>query len=157
MKCFGISCSDGSALVSAVRNNNQNNNQNKDHNTEEVARIIDKEVKLSKTEVKQDTRILSNEVKHLYKVDPSVSCALTGIPSDCRHILGILRKEAQEYRMNFGTAVPLKTLAEKVSSYLHSLTLPSDMRPLAVTILISARFNLHQYFPCYQWFFLPCY
>ena len=87
------------------------------------------------------TRILRDAMTTLFRIDASLSVALSGIPSDCRHILSLLRKEAQDYRSNCNEPIPLGLLADKVSSYLHDLTLSSDTRPLAVTILLGARYT----------------
>ena len=87
----------------------------------------------------QGTRMLLHPVKHLFRIDKSLSVALTGIPSDCRHMLRVLRKGAQDYRLNFGEPIPAVVLADQTSSYLHDLTLGTDTRPLAVTVLIAAR------------------
>ena len=119
IRCFGIACSDGAALVSAMKDS--------DHSDS------------SKDSLNQETRILVNEARYLYKIDQSITSALCGIPSDCRYVLRLLRKEAQDYRSNFGEGIPLKSLAEKLSSYFHELTLSSDTRPLAVSVLICAR------------------
>lgn len=87
----------------------------------------------------QGTRVVLHPVKHLFRIDKSLSVALTGIPSDCRHMLGVLRRGAQDYRLNFGEPIPAVVLADQASAYLHDLTLGSDTRPLAVTVLIAAR------------------
>ena len=94
---------------------------------------------ISQSSLVQETRILSATGKHLHKIDKSITSALNGIPSDCRHVLRILRKEAQEYFTNFGESIPLLSLADRMSSYLHGLTLSSDTRPLAVSVIICAR------------------
>ena len=119
IRCFGISCSDGAALVSAMKDSDYSDG--------------------SKVRLNQDTRILVTEARHIYKIDQSITSALCGIPSDCRNVLRFLRKEAQDYRSNFGEGMPLKSLAEKLSSYFHELTLSSDTRPLAVSVLICTR------------------
>lgn len=123
VRCFGLSCSDGAALVTAARDDD-----------------VDVEGDSSRMSKYQDTRILRDPVKHLFKVDTSISVALTGIPSDCRHILKILRKEAQDYRSNFGEPIPASVLSDKVAAHLHDLTMSPDTRPMAVTVLIGARF-----------------
>lgn len=123
VRCFGLSCSDGAALVTAARD-------------EDIDPIGDS----GKVSKYQDTRILCDTTKHLFKVDKSISVALTGIPSDCRHILKLLRKEAQDYRSNFGESIPAIVLSDKVAAHLHDLTMSPDTRPLAVTVLIGSRF-----------------
>ena len=127
VRCFGLSCSDGTALVTAIRDDDLLPN--------DPARIDGE----SRIRIDQDTRILLNPTKHLFKIDLSLSAALTGIPSDCRHILRIMRKEALDYRSNFGQTIPVGLLADKTCAYLHDLTLNGDTRPLAVTVLLGAR------------------
>lgn len=123
IRCFGLSCSDGAALVTAARDAD-----------------VDPEGDSRRVSKYQDTRILRDPTKHLFKVDTSISVALTGIPSDCRHILKILRKEAQDYRSNFGEPIPASIISDKVAAHLHDLTMSPDTRPMAVTVLIGARF-----------------
>lgn len=129
-RCFGLSCLNGAALVTAVRDD------------EKIEEKSDSKPLIETNGtgfLYKKTRILRAAAKTLFKIDASLSVALTGIPSDCRHVLSMLRKEAQDYRSNFCEPIPLGLLADRVSSYLHELTLSADTRPLAVTILLGAR------------------
>lgn len=130
LRCFGLSCSNGAALVTAVRDEEKSEEKSDNKPSLETS---------GTGFLYKKTRILRDAAKALFKIDASLSVALTGIPSDCRHVLSMLRKEAQDHRSNFCEPIPLGLLADRVSSYLHELTLSSDTRPLAVTILIGAR------------------
>lgn len=133
-RCFGLSCSNGAALVTAVRDD-----ENIEQNSEEKSNSKPSTETSGTGFLYKKTRILRDAAKSLFKIDASLSVALTGIPSDCRHVLSMLRKEAQDHRSNFCEPISLGLLADRVSSYLHELTLSSDTRPLAVTILLGAR------------------
>lgn len=139
---------DGAALVSAMRTNNpadspsdipsespSDNLQTADRNNGNNDGVSG----VSGVSLVQETRILSTHTKHLFKIDDTMTSALTGIPSDCRNVLRVLRKEALEYRSNFGEAISIQALAESASSYLHGLTLSSDTRPLAVSVILCSR------------------
>lgn len=77
--------------------------------------------------------------QHLYTIDSNIVVALTGIQSDCTHILNYLRKRAMNYRQSFGIAIPNEKLADNLGSYLHEITTDNNARPLAVCVIIAGR------------------
>ena len=58
IRCFGIACSDGAALVSAMKDS--------DHSDS------------SKDSLNQETRILMNEARYLYRIDQSIQVEING-------------------------------------------------------------------------------
>lgn len=48
------------------------------------------------------------------------------------------RKEAENYRDNYGVPITGRVLADRVALYIHAHTLYSSYRPLGVEIFISA-------------------
>ena len=106
--CLGIQCKDGVILLS-------------------VPKISEKPI----------TR-WSYEREYIHRVDDNIAVALSGINSDCNHVLKILRKEANEHKSNFGVSCSAKKMADTISSYIFDLSRTPSIRPLALSIIIAA-------------------
>mmetsp|Transcript_11516 Transcript_11516/g.11537 ORF Transcript_11516/g.11537 Transcript_11516/m.11537 type:complete len:297 (-) Transcript_11516:22-912(-) len=79
---------------------------------------------------------------YLHSIELNKICvALTGIQSDCVHVLKILRERALNYKQAFGTSIPGLKLADFIAAYLHDYTTDSSSRPLAVSIILASHNN----------------
>lgn len=58
--------------------------------------------------------------------------------SDARQIVEIARKEASNYRSQYGVSIPLKYLNDRVSMYMHAYTLYSAVRPYGCSVILAA-------------------
>lgn len=58
--------------------------------------------------------------------------------ADSRQVVNIAREEAVNYKNNFGSNVPLKYLAERVSLYMHAHTLYGAIRPFGVSVMLAS-------------------
>lgn len=58
--------------------------------------------------------------------------------SDARQIVELARKEAADYRNQYGVNVPLKYLNDRVSMYMHAYTLYSAVRPYGCSVVLSS-------------------
>lgn len=67
--------------------------------------------------------------------------AVSGLISDARQIVDIARKEASNYRNQYGVSVPLKYLNDRVSMYMHAYTLYSAVRPYGCSVVLGAYEN----------------
>jgi hypothetical protein len=54
----------------------------------------------------------------------------------------MMRDEAEQYRSNYGLCMPISMLADRVSAYLHGLTVAPDTRPLAISGVIASKSSL---------------
>eukprot|EP00596_Hydrurales_sp_CCMP1899_P002434 CAMPEP_0119034474 /NCGR_PEP_ID=MMETSP1177-20130426/1462_1 /TAXON_ID=2985 /ORGANISM="Ochromonas sp, Strain CCMP1899" /LENGTH=284 /DNA_ID=CAMNT_0006991929 /DNA_START=180 /DNA_END=1031 /DNA_ORIENTATION=- len=133
-RCIGLSCLDGSALISARKTDKSDKHSHISSDGRDTA-IDDNDIE---KKYFKSTRILSSETKELYKIDQALYAGLIGIPADCRHVLKYLKKQAQEYRSNFGEQIPMNKLGDKMSSYFNALTMSSDTRPLAVSLILGS-------------------
>lgn len=63
---------------------------------------------------------------------------MSGLISDARQIVELARKEAADYRNQYGVNVPLKYLNDRVSMYMHAYTLYSAVRPYGCSVVLSS-------------------
>jgi len=73
----------------------------------------------------------------LFTIDNHIGLAFSGLNADGRAVVQIAREEAQTYRQQYDRPIPLKTLNERLSSYLHAYTLYSAVRPFGVSVVIA--------------------
>lgn len=64
--------------------------------------------------------------------------AICGLIADARQIVDIARKEASNYRSQYGTSIPLKYLNDRVSMYMHAYTLYSAVRPYGCSVILGS-------------------
>lgn len=62
--------------------------------------------------------------------------AVSGLIADARQIVEIARKEAVNYRAQYGVSIPVKYLNDRVSMYMHAYTLYSAVRPYGCAAII---------------------
>lgn len=60
--------------------------------------------------------------KRLFTVDRHVGVAVAGLLADAKAVVERAKDEASNYRSNFGDAIPLKNLRDRVSMYMHAYT-----------------------------------
>ncbi|KAK2162949.1 hypothetical protein LSH36_89g07017 [Paralvinella palmiformis] len=76
--------------------------------------------------------------KRIFTIDKHIGMAVAGLLADSRHLVEITRDEAANYRSQFGSSVPLKHLADRVSMYIHAHTLYSGIRPFGTSIMLGS-------------------
>lgn len=64
--------------------------------------------------------------------------AFSGLIADARQIVEIARKEAANYRSQYGISIPLKYLNDRVSMYMHAYTLYSAVRPYGCSVILAS-------------------
>merc|ERR1712062_291968 len=67
-----------------------------------------------------------------------VGMAAAGLVTDARQLASIARDEASSYRQDYGSAVPLPQLTQRVSGYMHAYTLYSSVRPFGATGMLGS-------------------
>jgi len=75
--------------------------------------------------------------KRIFTIDKHVGMAVAGLISDARELVQVARDEAADYRVNYGSPIPLKYLASRVAGYVHIFTCHSSYRPFGCSILLS--------------------
>lgn len=73
-----------------------------------------------------------------YKLIPLFLQAFSGLIADARQIVEIARKEAANYRQQYGISIPLKYLNDRVSMYMHAYTLYSAVRPYGCSVILAS-------------------
>lgn len=73
----------------------------------------------------------------IHIIDKNKVLSVTGISSDCDHLLDIIRTKSSSYFNKYSEFISISDLSDHISSYLHKHTLGSDTRPLAVSVLIA--------------------
>jgi len=76
--------------------------------------------------------------QRVFNVDKHIGMAVAGLLTDARSLVEIAREEASNYRMRYGSSIPLKYLTERVSMYMHAYTLYAAVRPFGVSVLLSS-------------------
>lgn len=86
------------------------------------------------------TKMLVKETtgRRVHTVDEYAGVAITGFVSDGRQIVNRAREEASNYDETYGTKIPPKTLANRLSAYVHYFTLHGALRPFGCSTLIAA-------------------
>lgn len=62
--------------------------------------------------------------------------AVAGVIADARQMVDIARKEASNYRSQYGVSIPLSYLNDRVSMYMHAYTLYSAVRPYGTSVIV---------------------
>mmetsp|Transcript_5 Transcript_5/g.14 ORF Transcript_5/g.14 Transcript_5/m.14 type:complete len:274 (+) Transcript_5:128-949(+) len=76
--------------------------------------------------------------RRIHTVDEHSGVAITGFISDGRQIVNRARDEAINYDETYGTKIPPKTLANRISAYIHYFTLHGALRPFGASTLIAS-------------------
>ncbi|XP_014664784.1 PREDICTED: proteasome subunit alpha type-3-like isoform X2 [Priapulus caudatus] len=76
--------------------------------------------------------------KRIHNLDSHIGMAMAGLLSDGRSLVDVARTEASNYRMDYGSSIPLKTMADRMSMYMHAYTLYSAVRPYGCSIVIGS-------------------
>jgi len=76
--------------------------------------------------------------QRIFNIDKHIGMAFSGLIADARQIVQIARKEAAEYRQQYGVSIPLKYLNDRVSMYMHAYTLYSAIRPYGCSIIMAS-------------------
>jgi len=74
--------------------------------------------------------------KRIFTVDRHVGCAVAGLLADAKQMIETAAKEAASYRNEYGCAVPINYLKDRVALYVHAYTLYSAIRPYGAGVLM---------------------
>jgi len=76
--------------------------------------------------------------KRIFLIDRHIGMAVAGVLADARQIVETARTEAANYRSEYGSAIPLKYLTDRVAMYMHAYTLYSAVRPFGCSVMMGA-------------------
>jgi len=76
--------------------------------------------------------------KRIFTVDRHIGVAVAGLLADARAIVENAREEAKNYRLEYGSPIPIKYLKDRVSMYLHAYTMYSALRPFGCSLLLAS-------------------
>jgi len=79
--------------------------------------------------------------KRTFIIDQHIGMVVAGLLADARQLVKIAREEAENYRNNYGTAVPIKYLVDRISAYVHAHTLYGAFRPFGASAMLCAYEN----------------
>lgn len=79
--------------------------------------------------------------KRIFTIDTHIGMAVAGLLADAHQVVKIARQEAAKYRSEYGSQIPLKLLASRVASFVHSYTLYSFLRPFGCGVMLSSLGN----------------
>eukprot|EP00814_Leptocylindrus_danicus_P004312 CAMPEP_0116028300 /NCGR_PEP_ID=MMETSP0321-20121206/15302_1 /TAXON_ID=163516 /ORGANISM="Leptocylindrus danicus var. danicus, Strain B650" /LENGTH=278 /DNA_ID=CAMNT_0003502139 /DNA_START=24 /DNA_END=860 /DNA_ORIENTATION=- len=75
--------------------------------------------------------------KRVHPVSQHCGLAFTGLASDARQLVNRAKEEAANYKDTYGSEIPPKILADRMSAYVHYFTLHGSLRPFGATTLIA--------------------
>jgi len=76
--------------------------------------------------------------KRIFTIDKHVGMAVAGLISDARELVTVAREEAADYRVTYGSPIPLEYLASRVAGYVHIFTCHSSYRPFGCSVYLSS-------------------
>ncbi|KAH7954868.1 hypothetical protein HPB49_022377 [Dermacentor silvarum] len=76
--------------------------------------------------------------KRIFTVDKHVGVAVAGLLADAKQVVETARVEASNYRSEYGSAIPLSYLKERVGLHMHAYTLYSAVRPFGCGVLLGS-------------------
>ncbi|XP_045479393.1 proteasome subunit alpha type-3 [Harmonia axyridis] len=76
--------------------------------------------------------------KRIFNIDNHIGMCFSGLIADARQLVEIARKEAANYRSQYGVSIPLKYLNDRVSMYMHAYTLYSAIRPYGCSVILAS-------------------
>ena len=85
-----------------------------------------------------DRLVDPSSVTNLYKVTDYLAVLMTGAPADCKTQATRLRYEASEFKFQYGYAMPVASLANRVGDNCQVYTQRASLRALAAICIIAA-------------------
>ncbi|CAM9975454.1 unnamed protein product [Phaeothamnion confervicola] len=76
--------------------------------------------------------------RRVHGVDAHAGFATTGNIADARQIVQRARDECFSHRDNYGSRIPPRLLADRISQYVHYFTLHGALRPFGAATLLAA-------------------
>ncbi|KAH7986624.1 hypothetical protein HPB49_025879 [Dermacentor silvarum] len=76
--------------------------------------------------------------KRIFTVDKHVGVAVAGLLADAKQVVETARVEASNYRSEYGSAIPLSYLKDRVGLHMHAYTLYSAVRPFGCGVLLGS-------------------
>jgi len=74
----------------------------------------------------------------IFTVDRHIGMATAGLLADGRQLAETARAEAASFRQQHGLPIPLKSLNDRVSMYMHAYTLYSAVRPFGSSVIVGS-------------------
>ena len=68
--------------------------------------------------IKPDKMLEDSSSKRIFKVTPSIGAAMSGFISDARQLVVRARSEAHGYHANYGSTIPMQTLADRIGTFI---------------------------------------
>ncbi|KAK0453735.1 20S proteasome subunit [Armillaria borealis] len=76
--------------------------------------------------------------RRIQTVDRHIGMATAGLLADGRHLANRARDESSNYREQYRTPPPLKSLADRLGLYVQAYTLYSSVRPFGISTILGA-------------------
>ncbi|MBN1159940.1 MAG: archaeal proteasome endopeptidase complex subunit alpha [Candidatus Diapherotrites archaeon] len=74
--------------------------------------------------------------RKIFQIEDNIVISYSGMVGDARHLLTFAREKAEEYRLVYGTEIPLNELIKEVSAVVQLYTQYGGVRPYGVSLMI---------------------
>ncbi|KAJ8603497.1 hypothetical protein CTAYLR_005105 [Chrysophaeum taylorii] len=85
-----------------------------------------------------DRLVDPSSVTNIFKVTEKLAVLMTGLPADCRAQVTRLRYEANEFKFQYGYAMPVASLAKRIGDICQVYTQKASLRALAAICILAA-------------------
>jgi len=83
-----------------------------------------------------DPLIVPSTIQKIFKVDPYMGVAYSGMVSDGLHMVNIMRSKTQSHRMLYDETESIETTARDIAEEMQLATQYGGIRPYAISLLI---------------------
>lgn len=83
-----------------------------------------------------DPLIVPSTIQKIFKVDPFIGVAYSGMVSDGLHMVNVMRSKTQSHRMIYDETESIETTARDIAEEMQLATQYGGIRPYAISLLI---------------------
>lgn len=83
-----------------------------------------------------DPLMVPSTIQKIFKIDPFIGTAYSGMVADGLHIINVMRSKTQTHRMVYDETESIETVAREIAEEMQLATQYGGIRPYAISLLI---------------------